>query len=268
MTKSEQQLRDDVVEIGRRMSEKGWIAASDGNITIRAGEDRILATPRSVCKGTLSVDDVIVCNLEGEKLEGERQPTTEMEMHLTIYRMRPDIRAVVHAHPPTATGFAVAGRPLNLGLLPEVILSLGSVPLAEYGLPGTPALVEGMKPYIPKFDAMLLANHGAVAYADDVYKAFFRMDTVEHFARITLAAELAGGARPLARVEIQKLFEARSRYGLEDLRNRYELGWPLAAEDVAEGVPDHPPGRTEKFEITREQLVAIIDEALKVRGVY
>ncbi|HXP87984.1 MAG TPA: class II aldolase/adducin family protein [Bryobacteraceae bacterium] len=260
MPQTEQQLRDDIVEIGRRMSEKGWIAASDGNITIRLGENRILATPTGMCKGTLTPGDLIVCNLDGEKLEGQRQPTTEMDMHLTIYRARPDIQAVVHAHPPTATGFAVAGRPLNLGLLPEVILCLGAVPLAEYGLPGTPALVEGMRPYIPKFDAMLLANHGAVAYADNVFKAFFRMDTVEHFARITLAAELLGGARPLARVEIQKLFDARGRYGMNGSRNRYEPGWPLAAEDV--------PDKAEKIEITREQLVAIIDEALKVRGVY
>jgi L-fuculose-phosphate aldolase len=260
MPQTELQLRDDVVEIGRRMSEKGWIAASDGNITIRLGENRILATPTGVCKGTLKPDDLIVCDLNGEKLEGARQPTTEMEMHLTIYRARPDIQAVVHAHPPTATGFAVAGRPLNLGLLPEVILCLGAVPLAEYGLPGTPALVEGMRPYLPKFDAMLLANHGAVAYAENVFKAFFRMDTVEHFARITMAAEMLGGARPLARVEIQKLFDARARYGLNGSRNRYEPGWPLAAEDI--------PDRGEKLEITREQLIAIIDEALKVRGVY
>ena len=181
-------------------------------------------------------------------------------MHLTIYRTRPDIQAVVHAHPPTATGFAVAGRPLNLGLLPEVILCLGAVPLAEYGLPGTPALVEGMLPYIPKFDAMLLANHGAVAYAEDVYKAFYRMDTVEHFAKITLAAEMLGGARALPRVEIQKLFEARQRYGLNGSRNRYEPGWPLSAEDI--------PEKAEKIEVTREQLLAIIDEALRVRGVY
>jgi len=260
MSKTEQQLRDDVVEIGRRMSEKGWIAANDGNISIRLDANRILATPTGVCKGALAADDLIVCDLEGHKLEGSRQPTTEIEMHLTIYRTRPDIHAVVHAHPPTATGFAVAGRPLNLGLLPEVILCLGAVPLAEYGLPGTPALVEGMRPYIPKFDAMLLANHGAVAYADNLFKAFYRMDILEHFARITLAAEMLGGARPLPRVEIEKLFDARGRYGLNGTRNRYEPGWPLAAEDV--------PDKAEKMEMTREQLLAIIDEALKVRGVY
>jgi L-fuculose-phosphate aldolase len=169
------------------------------------------------------------------------------------------VRAVVHAHPPTATGFAVAGRALNLGVLPEVIICLGSVPLAEYGLPGTPAFAEGMLPYIPKYDAMLLANHGAVAYGADVMRAFFRLDTVEHFARIALVAEMLGGARALPRVEIQKLFDARPRYGVQS-QNRFEPGWPLAAEDL--------PEPSEKHEVTREQLLAIIDEALKVRDIF
>jgi len=158
-----------------------------------------------------------------------------------------------------ATGFAVAGRALNLGTLPEVIICLGSVPLAEYGLPGTPAFTEGMLPYIPKYDAILLANHGAVAYGPDLMRAFFRLDTVEHFARIALVAELLGGAKVLPRAEIQKLFDARPRYGVQS-HNRFELGWPLAAEDM--------PEPSEKHELTREQLLAIIDEALKVRGAY
>ena len=152
-------------------------------------------------------------------------------MHLAVYQLRPDIRAVVHAHPPFATGFAVAGRALNLGLLPEVVLNLGSVPLAAYGLPGTPALSKGMLPFIPNYNALLLANHGAVAYGEDALQAFFRLDTVEHFARITLIAELLGGPKVLPRVEIQKLFDARSRYGLRS-RNSFEPGSPVAAEDI------------------------------------
>src|SRR6202521_3138321 len=122
--------------------------------------------------------------------------TSVIAMHLTIYGMRPDVLSVVHAHPPVATGFAVAGRALNLALLPEVIINLGCVPLADYGLPGTPALTEGMLPYIPKYDALLMQNHGAVSYGDSLQRAFFNMETVEHFARITLVAEMLGGARP------------------------------------------------------------------------
>jgi L-fuculose-phosphate aldolase len=259
MHKTEDQLREEILHVGRMMFEKGWIAANDGNITARLDDERILATPTGVSKGLMRAEDLILCNLHGDKLCGERERTSEIAMHLLIYRMRPDIRSVVHAHPPVATGFAVAGRGLNLALLPEVVISLGSVPLADYGLPGTPALTEGMLPYIPKYDALLMANHGAVAYAEDVYRAYFRMETVEHFARITLVAELLGGAKVLPRTEVQKLFDSRTRYGVQS-RNRLEPGSPLTAEDM--------PEPSEKIEITREQLLAIIDEALKVRGVY
>ena len=181
-----------------------------------------------------------------------------MAMHLAIYRARPDIHAVVHAHPPVSTGFAVAGRALNLGLMPELIVSMGSVPLAEYGLPGTPALVEGMLPYIPKYDAMLMGNHGCVSYGEDVYKAFFKMETVEHFARIALVAELLGGPKVLPKEEVDKLFDSRTRYGVKSRAN-IEPGCPVVAEDMET--------KQERFQVTREELIALVDEALRARGV-
>jgi L-fuculose-phosphate aldolase len=256
MARTDQQHREDIVRIGRLMYEHGWIAANDGNISIRLDQNRILATPTGVRKGMLHPDDLIVCDMDGRKLSGEKDPTTEMGMHLTVYHSRDDVGAVVHAHPPTATGFAVAGRALNQGILPEAIVALGFVPLAEYGIPGTPALSEGMRPYVDKYDAMLLANHGAVAYGEDVFKAYARLETVEHVARITLVAELLGGPRVLPREEIEKLFAARARYGVK-ARNRFEPGAPLAAEDM--------PDPSERIEMTREQLLSIIDEALRVR---
>jgi L-fuculose-phosphate aldolase len=181
--------------------------------------------------------------------------------------------AVVHAHPPVATGFAAAGRELSVGLLPEVVVGLGSIPLASYGTPGTPELSDGMLPYLDKYDALLLANHGSVAFGETLMQAFFRMDTVEHFARITLVAELLGGPRALPRVEIEKLFAARARYGVKS-RNRFEPGSPLAAEDMPEKDlrEQHSSERgsaapEERISFTREQLLALIDEALRVRGV-
>src|SRR5258708_26287120 len=120
--------------------------------------------------------------------------------------MRRAIKAVVHALPPVSTGYATAGRTLNLALLPEVVIGLGCVPLADYGLPGTPALTEPMLPFIPKYDAILMANHGAVCYGEDVHKAYYKMETMEHFARISLVAELLGGAKALPRAEVDKLF--------------------------------------------------------------
>jgi L-fuculose-phosphate aldolase len=258
MLKSEQQHREEIVHAGRMMYDRGWIAASDGNVSVRLDAERILATPTGVSKGAMQPQDMIICDLAGNKLSGERERTTEMAMHVAVYQDRPDIHAVVHAHPPTATGFAVAGRALNQGILPELIVAFGSVPLADYGEPGTPALVEGMLPFIPKYNAILLANHGAVAYDQDLGHAFARMETVEHLARITLVAEMLGGAKLLPRTEIAKLFAARIRYGVR-VPNQFEPGHPLAAEDV--------PESNEKFEFTRQQLIALIDDAMRVRGV-
>ena len=258
MSKTPQELRQDIVDVGKLVFQKGWIAANDGNVSVRLDDQRILCTPTSICKGMMSSDDLIVCDLDGNKVEGWRERTTEIAMHATIYRMRPDVRAVLHVHPPVATGFAAAGRALDLALLPEIIISLGCVPLADYGLPGTPALTEGMLPLIPKYDAILMANHGAVTYGEDVYQAFHRMEMVEHFARITLVAELLGGARALPRVEVRKLFDSRQRYGVKSY-GHMEPGAPVVAEDQVMG--------SEKLAITRDELVALLDEALRARGV-
>ena len=258
MPKTEQQLRDDIIRVGRLMFDKEWIAANDGNITIRLDDNLILATPTNICKGMMSPEDLIVCDLDGNKVSGERERTSEMAMHLTIYRLRPDIRSVVHAHPPVATGYATAGRALNLGLLPEIVIRLGSVPLTDYGLPGTPALTEGMLPYIPKYDAMLMGNHGCVSYGEDVYKAFFKMETVEHFARIALVAELLGGPKVLPKEEVDKLFDSRTRYGVKSRAN-IEPGCPVVAEDMET--------QQERFQVTRQELIALVDEALRARGV-
>jgi len=255
MPKTEQEHRQDILDVGKLIYQKGWVAANDGNLSVRLDENRILCTCTGVSKGMMTPADVIVCDLAGNHIEGAR--TSEIAMHLTIYQMRPDVSAVVHAHPPVATGFAVAGRPLNLALLPEVVIGLGCVPLAEYGLPGTPALTEGMLPYIPKYDAILLANHGLVCYGADVYQAFFRMETVEHFARITLVAELLGGPRVLPRQEVAKLFDSRTRYGVKS-RTAMEPGHPAVAEDV-EAAKERPP-------ITREEVAALIEEILRGRG--
>lgn len=231
MTKSEQEYREDIVRVCRLIYEKGWVAANDGNISIRLDEDRILCTPTAISKGLVTLDDLTICDLAGNKVNGHHERTSEIAMHSTIYSLRPDVGSVVHAHPPVATGFATAGRALDKALLPEVIVQLGAVPLASYGLPGTPALSEGMIPLIPHYDALLLENHGCTSYAEDVWQAFFRMEIVEHFARITFVAEMLGGARPLPREEVQKLFASRARYNVNS-RSSMEPGMPVVAEDL------------------------------------
>src|SRR5215831_3577005 len=260
MVKTERELREDICQIGRLVFQKGWVAANDGNITIRLDAERILATPTGVCKGMMSSDDLIIVDMKGNKISGRAERTSEIAMHLTVYELRPDIKAVVHAHPPVSTGYATAGRTLNLALLPEVVIGLGCVPLADYGLPGTPALTEPMLPLIPKYDALLMANHGAVCYGEDVFKAYFRMETMEHFARIQLVAELLGGPKVLPREEVDKLLDSRTRYGVK-AKSSGEPGCPVALEDLGGAARDE-----ERFYVTRSELIGLVDEALKARG--
>ena len=260
MAKTERELRQDIVDVGRLVFEKGWVAANDGNITIRLDEERILATPTGVSKGMMTPDDLIIVDYEGKKISGRRERTSEIAMHMTIYKLRPDVNSVVHAHPPVATGFASAGLSLTKALLPEVVIGLGCVPTAAYGLPGTPALTEPMLPLIPKYDALLLANHGAVAYGDDVWRAYFKMETVEHFARISFVAEMLGGARALPRVEVDKLFESRTRYGVMS-KAAAAPGCPTAAEDQRGAAPANGDG----FYVTREELIELVEQAVRER---
>jgi L-fuculose-phosphate aldolase len=259
MLTQESELRREFVEIGKLMYQKGWVAANDGNISVRLQDGHVLCTPTRISKGMMRPDDMIVVDLAGKKIAGERDCTSEIAMHLTIYSMRPDVMSVVHAHPPVATGFAVAGRALDQALLPEVVVSLGSIPLAPYGLPGTPALSQAILPYVPSYDALLLANHGAVAYGPSLHEAFFKLETLEHFARIALIAEMLGGARILPKREVERLFDSRGRYGVTS-PTAMEPGAPVVAEDRA---GRRHPGT----EISREEISTLIDEALRLRGV-
>ena len=208
-------LRAEIVEVGRRMYARAYTASNDGNISARLGLDRLLMTPKSVCKGFMTPDMMVVTDLDGRKLQGERDPSSEMLMHLEVYRQRPDVRAVVHAHPPIATGFAVAGIPLTRAVLAEVLTTLGSIPIAEYATPSTSELPEAVRKYIKAHDGMLLANHGALTVGGDLMSAYFKMETIEHFAKISLVARLLGRENLIAREEVDRLQELRGSYGIK-----------------------------------------------------
>jgi len=211
----ESTLRADIVEVGRRMYARGYTASNDGNISVRLGSDRLLMTPKSVCKGFMTPDMMCITDLDGRKLQGDRDPSSEMLMHLEVYRQRPDAQAVVHAHPPTATGFAVAGIPLDRAVLAEVLTTLGSIPIAEYATPSTRELPEAVRKYIKAHDGMLLANHGALTVGGDLYAAYYKMETIEHFAKISLVARLLGGENLISREEVMRLQELRGAYGIQ-----------------------------------------------------
>jgi L-fuculose-phosphate aldolase len=211
----ESSLRADIVEVGRRLYARAYTASNDGNISVRLGSDRLLMTPKGVCKGFMSADMMCVTDLEGRKLQGDRDPSSEMLMHLEVYRQRPDVQAVVHAHPPIATGFAVAGIPLSRAVLAEVLTTLGSIPIANYATPSTAELPEAVRKYITAHDGMLLANHGALTVGADLFSAYFKMETIEHFAKISLVARLLGRENLLAREEVERLQQLRGSYGIK-----------------------------------------------------
>src|ERR1700716_1870664 len=208
-------LRADIVEIGGRMYARGYTASNDGNISVRVADDRLLMTPKSVCKGFMTPDMMCVTDLEGHKLQGDLAPSPEMLMHLEVYRQRPDVRAVVHAHPPIATGFAVAGIPLDRAVLAEVLTTLGSIPIAEDATPSTRELPDAVRKYIKAHDGMLLANHGALTVGVDLYAAYYKMETIEHFAKISLVARLLGRENLLSREEVMRLQDLRGSYGIK-----------------------------------------------------
>jgi L-fuculose-phosphate aldolase len=175
----------------------------------------------------MKAQDLVVVDMEGRKLQGRRNVSSEIGMHMLVYQLRPDVNAVVHAHPPTATGYAAAGMPLPEALCSEVVIALGRVPLARYGTPGTPELAEALSPLIPGHDAILMANHGVVSYGEDLPKAYMKMETVEHFAQIALVTHLLGKQQLLSQEEIGKLMIAREKYEASSSNHR---GPKLAAE--------------------------------------
>jgi L-fuculose-phosphate aldolase len=253
--KTEDEHRRDVCAVGRWIHQLGYVASTDGNISVRLDPRRILTSPTAVSKGMMELDDPVITDLQGRKLSGRRNASSELAMHLLIYQRRPDVNSVCHAHPPVATGYAAAGLPLNKALISEVVLALGCIPVARYGTPGTPELSEALEPLIPHFDAILMANHGVVTYGTDLLTAFFRMETVEHFARVSLVTELLGKQVLLSSGDVEKLLAARARYGATTAA---QVGpeCPVTSEaaDAAAG---------NRVSLTREELEALIDEAVR-----
>jgi L-fuculose-phosphate aldolase len=220
----EGELRRLICDVGHRVYAKGYVASNDGNISARLSDDEFLATPTGVSKGALTPDMICKVSPTGERLEGYLSPSSEIRLHLYCYRHRPDAHAVVHAHPPTATGFAVAGIALDQLTLPETIVSFGTVPLAPYATPGGDKLPRSIEGLVETCDAILLANHGAVTIGADVMSAYYKMETLEHTAKITWVARTLGGAKELSDEEAAELLDLREKLG-------YDARAPLCTTD-------------------------------------
>lgn len=243
---SEATAREAVVATGRRLYERRVLASLEGNLSVRLSGDRLLTTPTGANKGRMRAEDLVVTDLEGRPV-GPGEPSSEIAMHLAIFRTRPDLGAIVHAHPPIATGYAVAGRSLPSAVLAEVVTMLGCIPVAPYGTPSTSELAEAVVEPFRRFDVVLLANHGAVAAGATMDEAEERMYQLEHFAEIALVSELLGGPQTFSQEEVARLSELRQQAGAPPVP---PICYP--SEDEAGTI-----------RITKRELVELIADAVR-----
>jgi len=217
----ERESRRQLIFFGKLLHQQSFISATDGNLSIRLNDTAIMATPTGMSKGMMEPKDLVIVDLQGTKIKGKREVSSEIYMHLTIYGERPDVSAIVHAHPCTATGFASAGIALDEPLCSEIVMTLGEVPLAPYATTGSRELSESLAPFISKHNAILMANHGAVSYGETLSEAYQRMEALEHFARIVLVTQQLGRKKVLSGAEIEKLMTARKRYVSNSRKRHY-----------------------------------------------
>ncbi len=264
----ENDARKLIVEVGKLLYDRSYVVALDGNVSIRLDENTVLATPTMTCKGRMTENCLALTDLDGKPLS-DKKASSELEMHLLIYKMRPDIKAVCHAHPPHGTAFAVAGLAIDEPILSEVILTLGCVPLTDYGTPSTDELTDSMKPFVMHHNALLMANHGAVAYGADLWQAFDRLETLEHTAKIAILSRALGGAVDLPQEAIEKLVKIREKAGyltetarcqacgyLEDSNIECELDGNSLLNTNSNGA---------KISFSREELIELLTEVSQVK---
>lgn len=208
------EIREQICDICHKMWQQGWVAANDGNISVKLPDGNYLATPTGISKSFITPEKLVIINGKGEVISGlpGYKPSSEIKMHMRCYRERPDVGAVVHAHPATATGFAVAGKSMDEYSMIETVIAIGSIPLTPYGTPSTDEVPDAITPYLQDHDVMLLQNHGALTVGCDLITAYYRMETLELYAKISLVAHLLGGAKEIEKPQIEKLLYLRENY--------------------------------------------------------
>jgi L-fuculose-phosphate aldolase len=226
---SDLEAREMICDIGRRVYNRNYVAANDGNISVKVGSNEIWTTPTGVSKGYMTPDMMVKMDLSGIVLSGNMKPSSEVKMHLRVYNENPEVNAVVHAHPPVATSYAIAGIPLDKPVLPEAIVLLGNVPVAPYALPGSQEVPDSIAPYCKTHNAVLLANHGALTWGRDLMEAYFRMESLEHYATILMYSNnILKKANELNASQINDLINIRESMGIK------AGGLPISEEDRKE----------------------------------
>ena len=213
---NEYDIREQICDIGRRIYNRGMVAANDGNISVKLNDHEFLCTPTGVSKGFMTPASICKINEKGELIQanGNFRPSSEMKMHMRVYEKRSDVNAVVHAHPPYATSYAIAGIPLNQPILAEAVVQLGCVPIAPYATPSTQEVPDSIEKYLPYFDAILLQMHGALTYSVDLMTAYMKMESLEFYAQLLLQTRLLGGPKELDQSSVEKLYEIRRKMNL------------------------------------------------------
>ena len=209
-----EQIKQEICEVGHRLYHHGFVAANDGNISVKLSDNEFFCTPTGVSKGSLTPDMIIKIDAKGNKIEGALNPSSEIKMHLRVFRERPDVNAVVHAHPPVATAFTVAGIPLDRYILPEAVLTIGDVPTCAYATPSTMEIPDSLMPYIQEHDAFMLKNHGALTVGNTLTRAFFTMEEVEFNAKIMKYAMELGRIQEIPEDKMYELMDLRVKMGL------------------------------------------------------
>ena len=214
---SEFEIKKQICDIGKRIYDRGMVAANDGNISVKISDNEFLCTPTGVSKGFMTPDYICKVDAEGKVLQanGNFKPSSEIKMHMRVYRERPDVKSVVHAHPIYATSFAIAGIPLTEPIMPEAVIALGCVPIAEYGTPSTEEIPDAVSKYLQSFDAVLLENHGALTFSDSLLSAYHKMESVEFYAKLLYISKQLGGPKELSDAQVQRLYEIRRQFGMK-----------------------------------------------------
>ena len=215
---NDRQLKEQICEIGRRVYNKGFAAANDGNISIRVGENAVLCSPTMICKGYMTPDDICAVDLDGNQLAGKKKRTSEILLHLTIMKERPDVKAVVHCHPPHATAFAVTREPIPQCILPEIEVFMGEVPMAPYYTPGGQDFADTVKPFLKSTNTIILNNHGTVSFGKDLQDAYWKTEILDAYCKILILAKQLGGVTYLNETEGRELLDLKKRLGFDDPR--------------------------------------------------
>ncbi|MBR6572730.1 MAG: class II aldolase/adducin family protein [Clostridia bacterium] len=213
---SEYEIKKQICEIGRRIYDKGMVASNDGNISVKLNDNEFLCTPTGVSKGFMTPEYICKVDKDGNVIQANKgfKPSSEIKMHMRVYKHRPDVQSVVHAHPMYATAFAIAGIPLTQPIMPEAVISLGCVPIAEYGTPSTNEIPDAVEKYLPYFDAVLLENHGALAYSDSLLNAYHKMESLEFYAKLLTISKQLGGPKELSKEQVEVLYGLRRQFGM------------------------------------------------------